>query len=261
MKIIVSALHFAWADMDDCLRTVRDDFGIDGVELSLDAGMTRPHCTAKDLAELPELHATYGLTLDAHIWEDVAQLGPVSGAAALEGWLEVAVRAGIGGLVIHGGSYPDQEEGIARTRQTFERVMGRFERAGVVLKLENHYAYSYRDGQELFSEPWAFLPVLRAIDSASLRVCFDTGHGHMTQNWSALLHELAPYLAHVHLADNRGIDDDHLAYREGTVPWDDIFAILKAINFDGTYCVEFPVPGHRAAFDRCLADVRRLQRR
>ena len=38
-----------------------------------------------------------------------------------------------------------------------------FGRAGVVLNLENHYAYDYRNCRELFSEPWEFRELVREI--------------------------------------------------------------------------------------------------
>lgn len=258
MKIIVSALHFPWQDIEECLRTATEVYGLDGVELSCAGSFERPHCTREDLAALPPLIAASGAVVDAHIWEDLAQLGEDAGAAALLGWLDVCRQTGIRGLVLHGGSYPDRREGLARTRRVFAAVIGQFERAGVVIKLENHYAYAYRGCQELFSEPWEFLELLTAIDSPALRCCFDTGHGHMTRNWEALLRELAPYLVHIHLADNHGEHDDHCPYRHGTVPWDAMLALWRELGYDGAYCVEFPVTQDPAALEQCLREIRAI---
>ena len=52
MKIVISALHFAWKDMDDCLTKATREFGLDGVELSWHDSFRRPHCTAEDLEVL-----------------------------------------------------------------------------------------------------------------------------------------------------------------------------------------------------------------
>lgn len=255
MNIIISALHFPWQDIDDCLSIVKDDLRLDGVELSCATSFNRPHCTRQDLSALPSLKAATGLSIEAHIWEDLAQMGQEAGSRALLHWLEMCQQTEIEGLVIHGGSYPDRREGIVRTKVILDTVIGRFERAGVVLKLENHYAYDYRDCHELFSEPWEFLELFSAIQSPALRFCFDTGHGHMTGNWEALLRELAPYLQHVHLADNHGVHDDHCPYRQGTVPWDAMFTVLQDIGFDGTFCVEYPVRDDRTPFYRCVEDL------
>jgi len=256
MHIIISALHFPWETIDDCFRIVREELGLDGIELSLHTSFHHPHCTREDLERLQELAAATGLSVEAHIWEDLAQLGPQAGIAALLEWLEISRQSGISGLVIHGGSSPDRREGLVRTRGIFAEVVGPFEEAGVVLKLENHYAYEYRDCRELFSEPWEFQEIFSAIDSPALRFCYDTGHGHMTHNGSELLRALAPYLAHIHLADNHGVHDDHCPYRQGTVPWNDLLALWREIEYDGTYCVEFPVRENHAPFRHCLAELR-----
>ncbi|MDX9981895.1 MAG: sugar phosphate isomerase/epimerase family protein [Lentisphaeria bacterium] len=254
MPYVISALHFAWNTAGECLDRALGEFGLDGVELSLHANYRRPHCTEADLTWLAE-SAPPGAHLSAHIWENLAQLGPERGAAALRGWLPVCQRVGIRNLIIHGGSHPDQREGIRLTRQTLAAVLPEFERAGVVLNLENHYAYTYRTCQELFSEVWEFRQVLD-LDSPSLRCCFDTGHGNMTKNGVELIRELAPWLAYVHLADNGGIDDDHCGFRQGTTDWDGYLAALREVGFAGTYCVEFPVRDDQAPFRQCLRELR-----
>lgn len=258
MNIIISALHFPWREIDECFHIVKEDLRLDGVELSLASSFQHPHCTRADLVALPALKAASGLSVEAHIWDNLAQLGQEAGTQALLEWLEVSQAAGIEGLVLHGGSYDDRAEGIARTKAIFATVVGQFERAGVLLKLENHYAYDYQDCHELFSEPWEFLELFTAIPSPALWFCFDTGHGHMTGNWEALLYELAPYLQHVHLADNHGTHDDHSPYQQGTVPWAAMFTMLREIGYNGTYCVEFPVRDDRKPFARCRADLANL---
>jgi sugar phosphate isomerase/epimerase len=191
------------------------------------------------------------------VWGDLAQMALPAAAAWLESWLPWCAQTGVRGLILHGGTSPDRRAGLAHTKRVFETVLPAFERQGVVLYLENHYAYDYHGCHELFSEPWEFREVF-ALNSPSLRFCFDTGHGNMTRNTCELLGELAPWLAYVHLADNRGVDDDHLAYGQGTVRWAEAFAQLRANGFDGTFCVEFPVHADEARFRRCVADLRRL---
>jgi len=255
MNIVISALHFVWGDIEECLERARNEFGLDGIELSWAPSFARPHCTREDLGDLRRVKGRTDLRLDAHIWENLAGLAPEEAEAALLGWLDLCGQTGVVGLVIHGGSHPDRREGVLRVRRVLESVLPRFERAGVTLNLENHYAYDYRGCQELFSEPWEFAEVF-SLDSPSLKFCFDTGHGHMTRNCEALLRELAPHLHHVHLADNHGEHDDHCMFREGTVPWDLIFDTTRQIGFDGNFCVEFPVRDDLAPFHACVAELR-----
>jgi sugar phosphate isomerase/epimerase len=251
---IISALHFDWRTMAECLDIATGELRLDGVEVSWHESFERPHCTLEDMDALASDDS--GTMLSAHIWDNLAEMHPADAEASLLRWLDECQRTGVSDLVVHGGSYADQREGLARTRRVFERVLPAFEHASVVLNLENHYAYDYRDCRELFSEPWEFLEVL-SLDSPSLRLCFDTGHGNMTRNSGDLLDALAPWLHYVHLADNRGVDDDHLAYGMGTVAWDDVFTRIRAHDYDGALCVEFPVRDDRAPFHACMADIRR----
>jgi len=256
MKIVVSALHFAWNDIEDCLSTATGELGLDGVELSWHESFQRPHCTAADIDVLASMRDSNPAALSAHIWDNIAETDPAQAAASLMRWLHLCEKTGASNLIIHGGSYAQQREGISRTRSVLESVLPEFERAGVVLNLENHYDYQYRNCRELFSRPWEFKDVF-SLDSSSLRFCFDTGHGNMTGNTAELLGKLAPWLNYVHLADNHGIDDDHAAYGEGTVAWREVFSTLHGIGFDNIFCVEFPVRDNRDPFRLCCEEMRR----
>lgn len=255
MQIVISALHFEWQTITECLGRITDEFGVDGVELSWGPSLDHPHYTPDDLDALAGAQAESHLVLSAHIWQDLAQLPRQEASGVLHHWLKLCKRTGATDLIVHGGTATSQREGIAHVRGVFEDVLPEFERAGVAINLENHYAYSYHDCNELFSEPWEFLEVF-SLDSPSLRFCLDTGHGHMTRNSEELIGELAPWLHYVHLADNQGIDDDHAMFREGTVPWDRVFTRLQETGFDGTFCVEFPVRESTAPFHRCLEEIR-----
>lgn len=255
MKTITSNLHFSWNDMDECFKRAHDEFGIDGVELSFHESFSRPHCTKEDISAIRKANEQYGLLLYAHIWEDIAQLGPEKATDALRYWSGICAQTGVHGMVIHGGSYPDQKEGIARTRQTLERVLPGLEKTGLVLYLENHYAYDYKNCQELFSEVWEFEQVL-SLDSPSLRFCFDTGHGNLTGNSEDLLINLQSYLSHIHIADNHGVNDDHCLYKEGNIKWNLLWKMFENINFNGTFCMEFPVRDNLKPFQQCMEDIK-----
>lgn len=255
MKIVISALHFDWRDIADCLAKATGDLGLDGVELSWNESFGRPHCTAADIDALAALRGRHRALLSAHIWNNIAESEPAKAAKDLLQWLQVCERTGTNNLVVHGGSYSGRDEGIARTRRVLEGVLAEFERKRVVLNLENHYAYQYRNCHELFSTAAEFTRVLW-LDSQSLKFCFDTGHGNMTGTTAELLSDLAPWLNYVHLADNMGIDDDHLAFRQGTVEWDDVFAQMLNISYNGVFCVEFPVRADRDPFHACVREIR-----
>lgn len=52
-----------------------------------------------------------------------------------------------------------------------------------------------------------------------VKVCFDTGHAHLTGGVAAAFEKLAPYTATLHLNDNQGEKDDHLLPFEGGIDW------------------------------------------
>ncbi|MBN2449282.1 MAG: sugar phosphate isomerase/epimerase [Lentisphaeria bacterium] len=256
MLTVISALHFAWSSMDECLGRAREGLGLDGVELSWHASFSRPHCTAGDLDDLRAVRSAHGLRLSAHIWENPAQLGPEATGEALRRWLEHAAATGVETLVMHGGSWYDRNEGLDRTREALEGILPDLAATGVVLCVENHYPYEYRGMGELFSEPWEFQRIL-GEDFPGIAFCLDTGHAHMARNGTLLIRELRAFLRYVHIADNHGAHDDHCPYRQGTVPWDEILPALREIGFDGTFCIEFPVREDIAPLRACLDDLRR----
>jgi len=256
MECVISALHFVWSDVEDCLRRVTDEFGLDGVEWSWHQAQQRPHCTAQDVSDIRSSGGAGTLSFSAHIWENLPGLSREEGARVLSDWLQLSRVTGVRDIVVHGGRHADQRKGIAHVRSIFSDVLPAYEEAGVVLCLENHYAYTYRDCQELFSEVWEFEEVF-SLDSPSLGLCFDTGHGHMTKNGCELVRKLGERLRYVHLADCHGVDDDHCMFREGTVPWDALWEALEDVSFDGTFCVEFPVREDTKPFRRCVQEIRR----
>ncbi|MFZ2657276.1 MAG: sugar phosphate isomerase/epimerase family protein [Victivallales bacterium] len=260
METIVSSLHFGWDNMENCFSRVKNEFGVAGVELSFHESFTRPHCTREDIASIRGTNESLGISLYAHIWENIAQLGEEKAIEAIRYWAEIGAKAGVKGFVIHGGSFPDQNEGIARTRRALEQVLPELEKNKMVLFLENHYAYDYKGCQELFSESWEFENVF-SLDSPSLRFCFDTGHANLTGNTDDLLAKLHPYLSHIHLADNHGVNDDHCLYKEGTVKWDLVWGKLRDNKFDGTFCFEFPVRDDVMPFHQCISDIESLRTR
>lgn len=257
MKTSISALHFDWNDVAECFEKAGEQWGLDGVEFSFFSGLERPHCTAEDFRRIRPEARKHGITaMTGHVWEDPAQLGPVLGPPAILRWLEACTYAGIKGMIIHGGTYPDQRVGLRRVRKVIEKVIGRFEQEGVVLNLENVRGATKETGLQLFSQAWEFAELMDAIDSPALRFCLDTGHANIAGNIEELVYQFGPRLNHIHLHDNRGREDEHLPYARGTIDWRGLFALLNEAGFNGTFCIEFRVEGRRGPFQACMYDIR-----
>lgn len=89
-------------------------------------------------------------------------------------------------------------------------------------------------------------------------VCFDIGHwfsfagGAAAHNLDAWIDTLAPALAHLHLHDNTGAFDDHLAPGQGAIPFDRLFTLLARYDLNPSVTFE---PHGDDAYAQTLAYV------
>ncbi|MBW2617228.1 MAG: sugar phosphate isomerase/epimerase [Deltaproteobacteria bacterium] len=95
---------------------------------------------------------------------------------------------------------------------------------GALLMLENVYEHGPNDIRVLFER----------LENQGIRFCLDTGHqavfGHVSlETW---VDSLGPYLGQLHLHDNSGAKDDHLAMGRGTVDFQALFKQLRAMRKD-----------------------------
>ena len=78
------------------------------------------------------------------------------------------------------------------------------------------------------SSPEVLLQLLCAINSPYFGHVFDIGHWNIfcPASLAKWLDQTAPFIRHLHLHDNRGQRDEHLAIGAGTVPFGELFAWL-----------------------------------
>ncbi|MBC7807380.1 MAG: sugar phosphate isomerase/epimerase [Akkermansiaceae bacterium] len=84
-------------------------------------------------------------------------------------------------------------------------------------------------------------PLFEAIPSLGLHL--DIGHANIAtagrkSHTADLLSHYADRLCHVHLSDNKGKGDDHLAIGAGTIDWKRELRLLKASGYDDTITLE-----------------------
>jgi sugar phosphate isomerase/epimerase len=114
----------------------------------------------------------------------------------------------------------DQEAWLANCVETFSVLLGRLEGLQVPLMVENVFE----------KEPGHLASLFQALPSPGLRFCLDVGH-HRIYGQSALaawIDRLGPYLGLLHLHDNQGTWDDHLALGRGGIDFLGLFDLLKA---------------------------------
>ena len=96
--------------------------------------------------------------------------------------------------------------------------------------IENIYATS----------PDIFIRLISLLDSPHFGHVFDVGHWNIFGTGKLLtwLNETAPYLKHMHLHDNHGERDEHLAVGQGSVPFSTLFEWLKTAESPPTITLE-----------------------
>ncbi len=89
-----------------------------------------------------------------------------------------------------------------------------------------HFENTYELG------PVAHKRLLQELDTENVGFCLDTGHlmAFAGTGWRPWLEELEPWLAQLHLHDNDGTTDAHLALGAGIFDFFDLFEHLKKNN-------------------------------
>ncbi len=138
---------------------------------------------------------------------------------------EVAQNMGSLLVVIHPGhlspasmKFPKAYEKIHR--RSLEEIDRYSRKLGIRVALENMPTFPILDGRTCSR-------IHELIDGTELYVTFDVGHlNTVTQNFGEFVELLEDRIIHVHLHDNDGIEDSHLALGRGNIPWEDVLKIL-----------------------------------
>lgn len=84
----------------------------------------------------------------------------------------------------------------------------------------------------------------RLIEAAGpdARVCIDTGHTWLGQQWQAFADLADGRLVHVHAHDNDGVFDDHKPPGDGGIHWPSVAHTLRRIGYEGWLMLELACP-------------------
>lgn len=112
----------------------------------------------------------------------------------------------------------DRETWLLHSAATWKELAARAARYRVTVMLENVYE----------SEPELFLEVINRVGAVNLRVCLDVGHllAFSTGDFDFWLKTLTPVIGQLHLHDNQGDADAHLALGKGRAPLKDILQFM-----------------------------------
>ncbi len=108
--------------------------------------------------------------------------------------------------------------------QTWLWLADRLQQSGVRLMLENVYE----------NEPAEIRPIFESLPNAGIGFCLDIGHLHAFGNarLQPWLETMGSFLGQLHLHDNAGRRDDHLALGRGRIDYTPLWRYLKTRKAD-----------------------------
>ncbi len=109
---------------------------------------------------------------------------------------------------------------IETALETWSPLVNDLQGTGTTLVLENVYEKT----------PRMLLRLIKSLNTEKAGFCFDTGHMNAfsdttMQHW---LKDLGPFVKEVHLHDNDGTWDDHLAIGAGNIDFEPLFEYMEA---------------------------------
>ncbi|MFZ2958255.1 MAG: sugar phosphate isomerase/epimerase family protein [Candidatus Ozemobacteraceae bacterium] len=134
----------------------------------------------------------------------------------LHGTLDIAARFKASQMVVHPGYGPwvftkHISSWLGRAKDELAMLVEKAGKLGIRLAFENIYD----------SHPADLASVIEPFSKEMVGVCFDAGHFNLFSETSmkTWLEVLGPRIFEVHLHDNLGGDDDHIAVGDGTVKY------------------------------------------
>lgn len=114
--------------------------------------------------------------------------------------------------------------------ETWQELLAVAEKHGALLMLEN----TYEPGPDLHREVFA------GLASHAAGFCLDVGHvnAFARNTWQDWLPALEPWLGQLHLHDNRGDNDSHLAPGQGCFDFAGLFAYFRERKLDPIMTLE-----------------------
>lgn len=176
--------------------------------------------------------------------------------------IEGCALLGIPNLVVHSGYEQDisKEECFERNRDFYLELMPAAEKTGVNILLENFNKMNI-EGMYWVDNAKDQRAMIDYIDHPMLHACWDTGHGNMQETpQDEALRTLGHHVYALHVQDNLGNDDHHLAPFCGSLSIDSLMHGLIDIGYKGCFTFEatnfFLAPGKRRPFE---ADQRMIK--
>ncbi len=166
--------------------------------------------------------------------------------------MKLCAYAGCPRLVIHGFSRQvketvlnDDDIHVANTKMYKELIPTALE-TGVMIILENLFVTDASNNRKYAGtccDPYDAIAYIDTLNEIAGRECFglclDTGHLNLVnQRFPEYVEKLGNRIKALHIHDNNGITDLHLAPFTGTINWRDFYNSLKKIGYTGDLSFE-----------------------
>jgi sugar phosphate isomerase/epimerase len=238
-----------------CAKTLEAFFqscstiGVGYVEILCEKPLALPmDITPLERKQIRELLNSYSLTPIVHapFYDiNIASLNPQIGTASMQQIQEaITFAADIKANIVdfHPGNLPGDypKRFLQQSRKNLLKHLSNLieiaENQQITLSIENK-----QRGRNLqvISSSDEQLAIIREISSKYCQVTFDVGHAN---TYSYNLHNyarcIAPHLVNVHLHDNNGIKDEHLALGQGNINFKKVLKTLDAVQYSGPFILE-----------------------
>ncbi|WP_018291716.1 sugar phosphate isomerase/epimerase [Verrucomicrobium sp. 3C] len=152
-------------------------------------------------------------------------------------------------LVVHGSAaerawVPEAERParIESVRETLSLLHQEARAHGVAIAVETLLPHL------LTADPHLLLELVKPYPKEEMGICFDTGHCFLWHSWplERVYELLGDRVIALHVNDNRGVTDDHLAPGQGKIDWPRWLAALRRSAFSGVFLLEAVLPQETA---------------
>jgi sugar phosphate isomerase/epimerase len=185
-----------------------------------------------------------------HLWLEIKICADNTALPKLLNWIDMYEAIGIKNMVLHCDNLYQtdfsREEKIKRNVEKLRIVAEHIKDKDVKICLENLRPHNNEESKQIIDKSVDdLLHILGLVGSDNFAICLDTGHLNLTlKNQREFILKAGKHLKALHIADNRGVLDDHLMpFNGGNVDFKEVVAALGEINYSGIFNLE--IPGER----------------
>lgn len=167
------------------------------------------------------IHGVFGKKYDPSSPDEATRKASVN---AYRCEAEIALELGGPRIVVHPGAPSADgrlvdaqtiQQRIAPLTESLHELAAIGRELGVTMLIENLPGIFY-----VGSDPAALAALVRNINSPNLKMCFDTGHAHMTCDVVEHFKQCLDVIDYMHISDNNQKFDSHLIPGHGSINWD-----------------------------------------